>query len=127
MLGAIWDHYLHRRMKVAEVNAVGAKEVAITTGTAISEVNNQLETLVLANQAMWELLSEKAGLTETDLINKMNEVDLRDGKLDGKIEKTVVRECGTAVTKSLNRELSAIGAALLYKRIPHSQSTNYSE
>ena len=33
----------------------------------------------------------------------------------------------TAVTKSLNSALSAIGAALLYKRIPRSQSTNYSE
>lgn len=94
MLGAIWDHYLHRRMKVAEANAEGAKEVAITTGTAISALNSQVETLVLANQAMWELLSEKSGLTEADLINKMNEVDLRDGKLDGKIEKKVIRECG---------------------------------
>lgn len=122
MLGAIWDHYLHRRMKVAEANAVGAKEVAITTGTAISELNNQLETLVLANQAMWELLSEKAGLTETDLINKMNEVDLRDGKLDGKIEKKVVRECGDCGHKiSKQRSVCYWCGAALQKNSPFSK------
>lgn len=93
MLDLLWENFQQRRIRDAVAKAEGAKEVAVTTGTAISALNSQLETLILANQAMWELLSERAELTETDLINKMNEVDLRDGKLDGKIEKKVVKNC----------------------------------
>ncbi len=59
----------------------------------IAHLNSQIENLVLANQAMWELLSEKHGFTEYVLLRKMNGVDLRDGKQDGKITKKKTIEC----------------------------------
>lgn len=122
MLDLIWENFQQRRIKDAFDKANGAKEVAVTTGTAIGALNSQIETLVLANQAMWELLSEKAGLTETDLINKMNEVDLRDGKLDGKIAKKVVRECGDCGHKvSKQRSVCYWCGAALQKNSPFSK------
>ena len=35
-------------------------------------------------EALWEMLSEKQGLTEIDLHKKIYEIDMRDGVLDGK-------------------------------------------
>jgi hypothetical protein len=49
------------------------------------ETNERVDQLLLVCAAMWELLSEKAGLAETDLVAKIAEIDARDGVADGKI------------------------------------------
>ena len=54
----------------------------------VQSVDMQLDRLTLVCQAMWELLRERTGLTESQLLAKVTEVDLRDGKLDGKYKKT---------------------------------------
>ncbi len=43
-----------------------------------------LDRLYMTVQAMWELLSERTGLTKAELDAKIREIDLRDGKLDGR-------------------------------------------
>lgn len=48
-------------------------------------LENRLLRLQLCNQALWELLRERVGITEEELLQKISEVDLRDGQEDGKI------------------------------------------
>lgn len=43
------------------------------------------ERLHLATAAMWELIGERLGLDDSDLIEKMREIDLRDGVEDGRV------------------------------------------
>ena len=40
---------------------------------------------MLATVAMWELVREKLQLTDQMLLEKMEEIDLRDGSKDGKL------------------------------------------
>jgi hypothetical protein len=47
-------------------------------------LDDKLEHLLLVSEAMWELLSERAGVTEAELAAKILEIDARDGKVDGK-------------------------------------------
>ena len=51
--------------------------------------------------AMWELLKDKAGLTDADLDAKVQEIDMRDGRLDGQdLTQTVLltcRQCGRTI------------------------------
>lgn len=49
------------------------------------ELANRLDQLTITTLAMWELIRDQTSLTEEDLIAKMQEVDLRDGKKDGKL------------------------------------------
>ncbi len=58
----------------------------------------QIDALSLSCAAMWELLSEKLGVSEQDLLAKIEEIDLRDGKLDGKIGSSTQNcsSCGKA-------------------------------
>jgi hypothetical protein len=56
-----------------------------------SKLNEKVERLSLACQAMWELLREQHVLTEEQLMAKMREIDARDGELDGKITVDIVR------------------------------------
>lgn len=65
-----------------------AREVAYD----VAALTRQVDRLALASQAMWELIRDRTQLTETDLSEKIMEVDLRDGKADGKLGASVI-EC----------------------------------
>ncbi len=52
----------------------------------------RLDRLALVCSAMWELLQEKTGATADDLAKRIRQIDLRDGRADGKIG-TRIRTC----------------------------------
>lgn len=51
------------------------------------ELQLRLEENLLLCEAMWSLLSEKLGLNEDDLKKKINELDLSDGRMDGRAQR----------------------------------------
>lgn len=53
-------------------------------------VGERLDRALIACEAMWSLLRDKLGVTDLELLDRINEVDLSDGKLDGKVRKTPV-------------------------------------
>ena len=57
----------------------------------VRRLEDRLDRLVLVNMAMWSLLQEKTGLTEQDLMDRVQQVDLADGQLDGKARKPPAR------------------------------------
>lgn len=59
-----------------------------TTGniTEISLLRDQVDHLSLVSQAMCELM-ENMGFTKEMILAKIQEIDLRDGRLDGKLTK----------------------------------------
>jgi ribosomal protein S27AE len=75
-----------------------AKKVTIEE---LNRIEGRLDKLVLANAAMWSLLKDKAGLTEEDLLNRMQEIDLADGVADEKMTRTAreCKNCGRMISK----------------------------
>ncbi len=73
---------------------------ATATHLQIRYLEDRLDKLLLVNMAMWELLKDRTELTEEDLMAKVQEVDLRDGRADGKISKTVAKcpKCGRTMS-----------------------------
>ena len=63
-------------------------------------VNANLSKILMINEALWELIRDKHGLTETDLHEKLYEIDMRDGVLDGKNQRkaTECSGCGRMVS-----------------------------
>ena len=49
--------------------------------------DERVDQLLLACAAMWELMRERTGVTEADLIARVAEIDARDGVADGRITK----------------------------------------
>lgn len=49
----------------------------------LAQLEERVGRLTLACTAMWELLRERSGLTDRELLDHIQEVDLRDGRLDG--------------------------------------------
>jgi hypothetical protein len=62
----------------------------------VRELEHEIQRLKLLDQALWELLREKAGMTDADLERKAHEVDMRDGVKDGRMTYTPLRcpTCG---------------------------------
>lgn len=69
----------------AAQSAVEAKAVAREAKEASWDVTSRLEKLTLLCRAMWTLLQERTGVTEEDLARRATEIDLLDGKADGKV------------------------------------------
>lgn len=69
------------------------------------ELELRLERAMLANEAMWSLLREKLNLTDVDLAQRINELDLADGTLDGKARKCAVScpKCQRAIARRFNK------------------------
>lgn len=65
--------------------AANMESLAIESRDNIRELRHQVERLSLLNQALWELIRDKAGLTDADLERMAREIDMRDGMEDGKM------------------------------------------
>lgn len=85
MIEFIWDLSQQKAIGEARAAASEAKTKNSEQATKINELEFRVERLALACQAMWESLREQAGLTEAQLLAKMEEIDLRDGKKDGRM------------------------------------------
>ncbi len=57
----------------------------------IKQLTEDIQRLKLMNQALWELIRDRARLTDKDLEEKALEIDLRDGKQDGRMSETALR------------------------------------
>ncbi|MBM3822088.1 MAG: hypothetical protein FJ404_04200 [Verrucomicrobia bacterium] len=53
-------------------------------------MKRKADALTIACQALWELLRRNSDLSDDLLIRTMEEIDLRDGKQDGKITRRPV-------------------------------------
>ena len=69
------------------------------------EAEERLDRAMLACEAMWTLLRDKLGLTDLQLIERINEIDLSDGKLDGKVRKSAVAcpKCKRTIARRFNK------------------------
>ena len=78
------------RMFQSSVDASEARVEARGARLDSRQVSDQLDRTMLACEAMWSLMKDKLGVTDEELRIRVNELDLSDGKLDGKIRKTIV-------------------------------------
>ena len=74
-----------RSQEVASARSAAAQAgaKARTLEVRIRELEHHIGRLSLLNQALWELIRERAKLTDAQLEQKAHEVDLRDGVEDG--------------------------------------------
>ena len=61
----------------------GMQQQALNQKQKIRELEHHVARLSLLNQALWELIRERLGVSDADLEARANEVDARDGVKDG--------------------------------------------
>ena len=75
--------FLNSMYQSAAQQATESKSAAMNAELMANEVKWQVNKLTLINRALFELLHEKFGLTEAELVAKMTEIDIRDSHQDG--------------------------------------------
>lgn len=92
----IFDGHNYGQIQEAKTDAVEAKVRAGEAVDRLRELEVSMSRMALACQAMWELLRERVGITEAELLEKIKEVDLRDGAADGRMTPVIVHcpKCG---------------------------------
>lgn len=81
------------------------KTTALNAEMLARELKWNVDKLTLVNQALFELLQEKFGLTEAELMAKMTEIDMRDSHLNGQAPHSgpvACEACGKTYSKRHN-------------------------
>jgi uncharacterized paraquat-inducible protein A len=91
LVDLFWN--LRQQQQIGEVNAKAAlaRSDVQTQDSAVADLNRRFERLALVTQALAELLSERAKVSQADLAAKIDEIDMRDGVRDGRVAAT--RSC----------------------------------
>ena len=95
----------------ASRQAKKAETETVNLGNRIKILENNVAKALLINEALWELIREKLRLTDDELNEKLYAVDMRDGELDGKNQRSIAVKC-----PQCNRMVSPRHAACLYCR-----------
>jgi ribosomal protein S27AE len=90
---------------IAQRDAVEAGNKADVAARTVRDLEARIERLTLVNLAMWSLLREKLGFTEENLLERVREIDLQDGVLDGKAARQTSKcsQCGRMMSARHNK------------------------
>jgi len=100
-----WELKQQRIIGEATAQATAASKRTIDLKAETRELRRLVNKLMLVTQALWEIVAETNNLDNKLLIKKVNEVDLRDGRLDGKLKRAVKKcaSCGRTLHKEHSR------------------------
>lgn len=81
----------------------------------VLQLEHRLDALELSCAAMFKLLKEKHGYTTDELVSAIHEIDLADGKADGKMTRPqgVCPSCGHKLLSKTSNKCLWCGAPLM--------------
>jgi len=107
---ALWDYIQHQQIRqlqsdLASTKAEVVRSAADSASRQIAFLEDRVETLTLMCHAMWTLVQEELALTDNDLAERFEKLDLLDGVKDGKLGRTPepCGECGAKVNPRVGR------------------------
>lgn len=79
------------------------------------DLNRRLEKLSLICRAMWTLIQERSNISEKELIERTTEIDLLDGRADGRVSVPAkeCQKCGRTIAPHHDRCLYCGGKKLV--------------
>lgn len=101
------DIYQQGQIGAAQEAAAEAQNRAQTAQELFLQMEKRVNHLALHCQAMWELLRERAEFSEDQLVAKVLEVDLRDGRNDGRISMQIT-DCPSCGRKTNSKRTSCV-------------------
>ena len=87
----LWDLQQSVSIRHNRARADAASDRAADAKADVQCLEGTIDRLLLINRAMWEILAEKFGLGDQVIADKVTEIDLRDGTLDGRLRVDVQR------------------------------------
>jgi hypothetical protein len=85
MNDTFWEFRQNQRIADAQSTGRRVEEKADDAADHVRRLMGRVDQLALINMALWSLIQERTGLTDEDLQQRMQEIDLADGQADGKV------------------------------------------
>jgi hypothetical protein len=113
VMSLFWDFTQQSQIGAAQRDADRARDRVEQLAAQVRQLETRTERLSLTCQALWELLRDRTDVTDLMILEKMQEVDLRDGVADGKITPRILvcRRCGRN-SNSMRKECLYCGHTL---------------
>lgn len=105
------NSYATAAAREAETSAREAK-------TELEYLKLDVERLLMITEALWNMVKEKHGYEDDELMRKINEIDLRDEKLDGRVAPSPPRPCPKCNQPLAKRRISCIYCGTATTRDP---------
>lgn len=102
-----WELYQQSNIRNAHSSAGRARATADQASRQGERLEEKVDALALACQSLWEIVRETTDFTEDHLLAKMEQIDLRDGKSDGKMS-PVGQTCDDCGRKTSRRRDNCI-------------------
>ena len=77
-----------------------------------------VEKLFMITEAMWNILKEKHGYADEDLVRMVQDIDLRDGQLNGKVAKQAKPPCSNCGRKLIGKHPVCLYCGTVSARAP---------
>ncbi len=104
MIDLIFALFSEMEKQDARSRSAGGKGPVVSGNAAVERLQRDHERLKLVTAALWQLLKDRTGATDDDLRRYVEDVDLMDGRLDGKLraprELRECRACGRRIMNS---------------------------
>jgi hypothetical protein len=96
----MWDIFQEIRLNDQRARQANTDSSLRRTSLDLDDLARQFRKMALVNQALYELLKDRTGISDEDLRRKISEIDLRDGTIDGRLDASPLRcpKCRGAVT-----------------------------
>lgn len=107
MMDVLWDLSQQGQINDAQQSANEAQHRARDAQDLFLQMEKRISRLSLLCQAMWEMLRERAEFTDDQFASKVLEVDLRDGRNDGRIA-TQIADCPSCGRKTNSKRTTCV-------------------
>src|SRR5258708_12057799 len=98
----------------ASSTAQQAQSDAREARNEVEYIKHDIERLLMITEALWMILKRQHGYQDNELTKLITEIDLRDGRLDGRVARDAPRHCPFCHRPlSPNRPLSISSGKLL--------------
>jgi ribosomal protein S27AE len=75
------------------LQASHASRKASLAQAEVDLMRNDIERLLMITEALWGILKEKHGYSDEELFRRVTEIDMQDGRLDGRVAPSPPRKC----------------------------------
>lgn len=77
------------------LSAANARSDASDAKLKVDQLEDEIERLLMITEAMWGILKEQLNYDDEELVRRVQEIDMRDGVLDGKVSKKEPKKCAS--------------------------------
>lgn len=107
MLELFWEMRQQSRIAEAKQHAQETRHIAKDTQRQIDELEDRIDHLTMITAAIWTLLQQRTGMSNQQLLDQVQAIDLSDGQLDGRVRKDT-RPCSKCRRAIAPRHLRCI-------------------